>query len=192
MKAAAASASAGTAGSVRTTPLIVRSRSRPIALVLLGGLAVGAFMALIRRDGDLDFEDWLMSAGALVLGFWLAAQACGLLMRRSSAGYALRVDDRGIHHPGWDLVPWSDVRDLRMRRIGGDGPRSLWQLVIDLDPGCPAPKRGTYVRWLFGPIEGLWRRGRPVEIPLFAIDAEPQNLFVAIELCRSAAGRKTS
>ncbi len=192
MKAAAASASAGAAGSVRTAPLIVRSRSRPIGLVMLGGLAVGAFMALIRHGGDLDFEDWLMSAGALVLGFWLAAQACGMLLRRSTAGYALRVDDRGIHHPGWDLVPWSAVRDLRMRRIGGDGQRSLWHLVIDLDPGCFAARRGSYVRWLFGPIEGLWRPGRPVEIPLFAIDAEPQVLLVAIELCRSAAGRKTS
>jgi hypothetical protein len=170
-------------------PLVVGSRSRPIVWVMFGGFAVGLFMVLVRRGGDLEFDEWLMSAGALVLGFWLSAQACGLLLRRTLAGHALRVDGRGIHHPGWEPVPWSDVRDLRLRRVGGSDTKSLWHLVLDVDPRCAGPRHGSYVRWLFGPIEGLWRPGRPVEIPLFALDAEPQQVFVEIEIRRAAAAK---
>jgi Arc/MetJ family transcription regulator len=170
------------------TPLIVHSRSRPIVLIGLGGLATAAFMVAIRRT-ELDFDEAIMSAAVLVLGLWLAAQACGLLLRRSVAGHAMRLDADGLHHPGWGVVPWAAVRGVGFRRLGGD--RSLFHLVLDIDPGCPGPSHGTYVRWLFGPIEGLWRRhGRKVEIPLIALDVDPQALVAAAERWRASAGAR--
>ncbi len=170
------------------TPLIAGSRSRPIVLVALGGLATAALMVAIRRT-ELEFDEAIMSAGALVLALWLLAQACGLLVRRTAAGHAMRLDAAGLHHPGWGVLPWTAVRGVSFRRTGGD--RSLFHLVLDIDPGCVAPSHGTYVRWLFGPIEGLWRRpGRPIAIPLIALDVEPQALVAAAERWRASVGSR--
>ncbi len=179
MKAGAA-APPSEGGSVsREAPTIVGSRSRPIVLFGLGALAAAALMLAVRRGDDLDFEDWLWSAGAFVLASWLVAQSVGLLLRRASAGHALRLDAEGLHHPGWAVVPWSAIRAMRLRRLGGD--RSLWHLVLEIDPACVAPTFGGYTRWLHGPIEGLWRRRGAIEIPLIALDGEPQALFKTIE-----------
>jgi len=180
VKQTATPAAGPTASTAPGTPLIVRSRSRPIVLFALGGAATAAFMVAIRHGGGLDFEEAIMSAGALVLGLWLVAQAGGLLLRRSSAGHAMRLDADGLHHPGWSVVPWTAVHGVRFRRLGGE--RSLFHLVLDIDPACAAPSHGGYVRWMFGPIEGLWRRpGRPIEIPLIAIQSDPQALVKAVE-----------
>ena len=188
MSTAAKSVGTGAVGtSFRMAPLIVRSRTKPIAVTLLIGVGIGLLMALIRRGGDLDVEEWLLSAGGLVLGFWLAAQAGGLFLRRGIAGHAMRFDHAGIHHPGWGVVPWDAVGELSLRRLGGSETKSVWSLVVDIDPRCPGPLQGGYVRWLFGPIEGLRRRSRPIEIPLVAIDAEPQELLVSIQQYRAAA-----
>ncbi|MEP7301681.1 MAG: hypothetical protein ABI699_09140 [Caldimonas sp.] len=188
MKAATLASEGEGAPRAPGTPLVVGSRSRPIVWVALGSLATAAFMVLVRRD-ELEFDDWLMSAGVLVLALWLFAQAGGLLVRRAAAGHALRLDAAGLHHPGWGVVPWPAVRSVTFRRLGGSGVRSLLHLVVDIDPGCPGPAQGGYVRWLFGPVEGLFRRHRPLEIPLIAIDAEPMALVAAVELWRAGAGR---
>lgn len=188
MKSAAAATASRGGHASNAEPLIIRSRSRPIVLIGLGGLAIAALMLAVRR-GELEFDEWIMSAGVLVLGLWLAAQAGGLLLRRASAGHAMRLDAVGLHHPGWGVVPWAALRKASFRRLGGD--RSLFHLVLDVDPSCPGPSQGTYVRWLFGPIEGQWRRpGRPIEIPLIALDAEPQALVAAVEARRASASRK--
>ncbi|MGZ5237699.1 MAG: hypothetical protein ACXWCV_15420 [Caldimonas sp.] len=187
MKANPNPAAADGGDATPATPLTVGSRARPIVLIGLGGLATGVFMVAVRRS-QLEFDEWLMSAAALVLGFWLAAQAAGLLLRRSEAGYALRLDAAGLHHPGWGVVPWTALRRVSFRRLGGE--RSLFHLVLDIDPGCPGPSQGSYVRWLFGPIEGMWRRpGRPIEIPLVALDVDPQALVAEVERRRAGADR---
>lgn len=187
MKTTAMPATGKGADPAAGVPLIVGSRSRPIVLVALGGFATAAFMVAIRRT-ELEFDEAIMSAAVLVLGLWLAAQACGLLARRAAAGHAMRLDAAGLHHPGWGVVPWSAVQGVRFRRLGGD--RSLFHLVLDIDPGCAAPAQGTYVRWLFGPIEGLWRRhGQTIEIPLVALDVEPQALVAVVETWHARARR---
>lgn len=189
MKTTTLSKEGGSAKPAPGAPVIVGSRSRPIVLVALGGFATAAFMVAIRRT-ELEFDEALMTAGALVLGLWLAAQACGLLLRRSAAGHAMRLDAAGLHHPGWGPVPWSSVRGVDFRRTGGD--RSLFHLVLDIDPACAGPSQGSYVRWLFGPIEGLWRRnGRAIEIPLIALDAEPQALVATVERWRASTGARS-
>jgi hypothetical protein len=183
---AAASAGRSETGS-REAPTIVRSRPRSVILIGLASLATAALMLAVRRGDDLDFEDWLWSAGVFVLASWLVAQAAGLLLRRAAAGHALRLDADGLHHPGWAVVPWSAIHGVRLRRLGGE--RSLWHLVLHIDPDCVAPSHGGYTRWLYGPIEGLWRRREEIEIPLIALDDEPQALFKTIER-RWAASRK--
>lgn len=170
------------------TPLVVRSRFRPIALVALGGVAVTVLMVAIRRS-ELDADEAVMSGLTLALGAWLVAQACGLFVRRSVAGHAMRLDAAGLHHPGWGVVPWSALRSASLRRLGSAGKRSIFHLVLDIDPGCPGPSQGSYVRWLFGPIEGLWRRSRPLEVPLVALDVDPYDLLAAIERWRPSAHR---
>ena len=187
MKAGAAAAGQGGSSS-HEAPLVVGSRSRPIVLVALVAVGAAILMLAVRRT-ELDFEDWLWSAGALVFACWLLAQSVGLLLRRAAAGHAMRLDAAGLHHPGWGVVPWSAVQGVRFRRLGGD--RSLFHLVLDIEPGCVGPSQGSYVRWLFGPIEGLWRRhGRTIEIPLIALDAEPQALVAAAERWRAGAGSR--
>ena len=187
MKASAAASSSENGSASREPPTIVGSRSRPIVLFGLGALVAAALMLAVRRGDDLDFEDWLWSAGVFVFAAWLGAQSVGMLLRRAAAGHALRLDAQGLHHPGWAVVPWSAVHGLRLRRLGGD--RSLWHLVLQIDPDCVAPAHGGYTRWLHGPIEGLWRRRGEIEIPLVALDAEPQALFKTIER-RWAASKK--
>ena len=187
MKAGAAASSGESGSALREAPIIVGSRSRPIVLFCLGALATAALMLAVRRGDDLDFEDWLWSAGVFVLASWLVAQSVGMLLRRAAAGHALRLDAQGLHYPGWAVVPWSAIHGVRLRRLGGD--RSLWHLVLHIDPDCVAPSHGGYPRWLYGPIEGLWRRRGEIEIPLYALDSEPQALFKTIEL-RWAASKK--
>ena len=187
MKAGASASSAEGEASSREAPTIVRSRSRPILLIGIGALATAALMLAVRRGDDLDFEDWLWSAGVFVLASWLVAQSVGMLLRRAAAGHALRLDAQGLHHPGWAVVPWSAIHGVRLRRLGGD--RSLWHLVLHIDLDCGAPSHGGYTRWLHGPIEGLWRRRGEIEVPLVALDAEPQALFKTIER-RWAASKK--
>ena len=190
MSSARQSKAGDDAKAVPGAPLIVGSRSRPIVFVALGGFAGAAFMVAIRRS-ELEFDEAIMSAGALALGLWLAAQAGGLILRRIAAGHAMRLDEAGLHHPGWGVVPWTAVHGVRFRRLGGD--RSLFHLVLDIDPGCPGPAQGSYVRWLFGPIEGLWRRhGQTIEIPLVALDAEPQALIAAIQAWQASANRSAA
>ena len=187
MNSGTAAPAGGSETGSREAPTIVGSRSRPIVLIGLGALIVAALMLAVRRGDDLDFEDWLWSAGTFVLASWLVAQSVGLLLRRTAAGHALRLDAEGLHHPGWAVVPWSAVHGVRLRRLGGD--RSLWHLVLHIDPDCGAPSHGGYTRWLYGPVEGLWRRRGEIEIPLVALDAEPQALFKTIER-RWAASKK--
>ncbi|MEO8524876.1 MAG: hypothetical protein ABI460_09170 [Caldimonas sp.] len=181
--------SAGDEAAQREAPTIVRSRSRPILLIGLGALATAALMLAVRRGDDLDFEDWIWSAGAFVVASWLVAQSVGLLLRRAAAGHALRLDAEGLHHPGWAVVPWRAIHALRLRRLGGD--RSLWHLVLEIDAACVAPTHGGYTRWLYGPIEGLWRRRGAIEIPLIALDVEPQALAATAERWRARLGGRT-
>ncbi len=175
-------------GAPPASPLIVRSRLRPILLFALGGIAVTALMVVVRHS-EMDADDAVMSALTLVLAFWLAAQSLGLLVRRVAAGHALRLDADGLHHPGWAVVPWSAVRGADLHRVGGSGTKNIFHLVLDIDPACAAPGHGSYVRWLFGPIEGLWRRGKPIEVPLIALDAEPYTLLAAVERWRGGAAK---
>jgi hypothetical protein len=172
-------------GAASRSPLIVRSRTRPILLFALGGVAVTALMVAVR-SAEMDVDDAIMSAVTLALAFWLAAQSLGLLVRRSVAGHALRLDADGLHHPGWGVVPWPAIRGADLHRVGGSGTKNIFHLVLDIDPACAAPRHGSYVRWLFGPIEGLWRRGRAIHVPLVAIDAEPYALLAAVNRWRGA------
>jgi len=172
-------------GAASDPPLIVRSHTRPILLFALGGVAVTALMVAVRSS-EMDLDDAIMSAVTLALAFWLAAQSLGLLLRRAAAGHALRLDADGLHHPGWGIVPWPAIRGADLHRVGGSETKNIFHLVLDVDPACAAPQHGSYVRWLFGPIEGLWRRGRGIHVPLVAIDAEPYALLAAVQRWRGA------
>jgi len=173
-------------GAASDPPLIVRSHTRPILLFALGGVAVTALMVAVRSS-EMDLDAAIMSAVTLALAFWLAAQSLGLLLRRAAAGHALRLDADGLHHPGWGVVPWPAIRGADLHRFGGSETKNIFHLVLDVDPACAAPQHGSYVRWLFGPIEGLWRRGRGIHVPLVAIDAEPYALLAAVQRWRGTS-----
>ena len=147
---------------------------------------------LAARRCDLDAQDDLMAVVVLVLGFWPVTQVLGLTARGLVADHALRLDESGLHHPGWDVVPWTAMRALSLRRVEVPRKRRRHELVLDLDPTGVAPlvRRSlarSYLRWLFGPIEGLCRRGKPIRVPWVALAIAPEHLLAAIERASHAA-----
>lgn len=147
-------------------------------------IAAGVF---VMREDDLDLEDAVETAVVLALGVWLVTQAIGLVARRLEAGHAMRIDAAGLHHPGWDVVPWAAIRRAWLQPSKKILGYRREDLMLDIDPACQAPSAGTYVRWMFGPIEGLWRRDKPVRVPLVGLDIEPVALLASIEAMRNAS-----
>ena len=171
----------------RHPTLVVRSRYGTIALVGVAGALVALGMFILRQD-DLEFDDLMETGVVLALGLWLSTQAIGLVARRLEAGHALKIDARGLHHPGWEVVPWSAIRGAWLQRSKKIGWHQRDDLMLDIDPSCRAPAAGNYVRWMFGPIEGLWPRGKPIRIPLVGLAIAPDALLAAIESARRQAG----
>ena len=144
----------------------------------LSALAVFIFVRL-RRDPELDLEDWLWTAVFLVLAAWVVAQGLGLTVRRLLAGHALRFAAARIHYPGWDPIPLSAVTGLRVEETT-EKKQKKHTLVIDVDPACRAAQRGSYERWAFGPVEGL-RAGKPLRIGLASLHVTPEALRAACD-----------
>ena len=157
-----------------------------IAVVGLAGAAVAAGMFFLRQ-GELEFDDALETALVLALGLWLVTQAIGLIARRLEAGHAMRIDTAGLHHPGWDVVPWPAIRRAWLQQSKKVLGHQRQDLMLDIDPACPAPSAGNYVRWMFGPVEGLRRSDKPIRIPLVGLDIEPEALLASIDAMRRAA-----
>lgn len=167
------------AATARAEPLVVQLRWHVHVALLLVLLVVVAVLVGVRRGDDLDFEDQLGSAGALVLCAWLFALGAGTLLRSVMAGHALKVDRDGLHVPGAAPVPWSAVESAD---LGADGSES-WRLrsLVVHTRGLPAlPIAETYERYLFGPLVGLrgWK-GR-ISLPVGILDVDAARLLAVI------------
>lgn len=141
-------------------------------LVLLGAVVA---MAAVRR-GDLDVDDELWAIGLLVLSFWIFALALGSLVRSMRAGYALRLDGRGLHVPGLDVVPWRAIRGADLHQYERSGKRFA-QLVVYIDVDRGGAALTHYERYLFGPLAGLYGSRGKIVVPVMLLAIEPEPLL---------------
>lgn len=156
-------------------PLEVQPRWFVHAAFLLALAAVVTIMAALGR-GDLEADEALLSAILLVLGFWLFALALGALVRNARTGYALRLDADGLHIPGLELVPWSAVRDARLRTEPSGGKLGR-KLVVAVEPGYSGGSLRHYERYLFGPVAGLFGPRDTIAIPVSMLAIAPNALL---------------
>jgi hypothetical protein len=156
-------------------PLEVQPRWLLHVVILLVLLAAIVGMAALRR-GDLDFEDDVWAVGVLLLSFWLAALALGSLVRSVRAGYALRLDARGLHVPGLDVVPWRDVLGADLREYERMGKRFA-QLIVHVDVERDRKALAHYECYLFGPWAGLHGSRGKIVVPVMLLAVEPKSLL---------------
>jgi hypothetical protein len=163
--------------SARLEPLEVRPRWLVHVGFLFALAAVIAGMLALRR-GELDLDEDLFAAGLLALAFWVFALGCGSLARNARAGYALRLDARGLHVPGLEVVPWRAIRDAHLRTYESRGT-SFRQLVVHVDAGYSGASARHYERFVFGPIAGLVGERGTIAIPVHLLAIEPESLLLA-------------
>ncbi|MDQ6628578.1 MAG: hypothetical protein M3Z29_09050 [Pseudomonadota bacterium] len=168
-------------------PLLVPLRHRRIVVASVVCAVVAAIgLRLWRIDFD-DEDNTAYVLGMTLLAFWLLALSLGMLVRSLVAGYALRLDAHGLHLPGWDVVPWTAIRSAELAQIRWPQDGRFAKLVLDIDDACLAHRRGSYERWLWGPISGLRSKKKVTELALFTLAIEPEQLRAAL---RSFMGPK--
>ncbi|MEO8835290.1 MAG: hypothetical protein ABI364_00970 [Caldimonas sp.] len=149
---------------------------------------VGAIAALVAvRRGDPDVEDDLVCAVLIAFCFWLLALASAGLVRCLRAGYALRLDARGLHVPGLDVIAWAAVQGAELRAYQSRGVR-FRQLVVRA-AAVDAPWR-AYERYVFGPLAGLVGSKGKVVVPLALLAVEPETLLAATWAFIAVAGTR--
>jgi hypothetical protein len=141
-------------------------------------LAFVAWMMVALRRGGLDVDEDLLAAIVLVLDCWLLAIVLGSVVRNVRAGCALRLDGAGVHIPGLEVVPWSAVRDARLRSYESRGFQ-FQQLILAVAPGYSGGSSRHYERYLFGPIAGLLGGRDTIAIPLQTLAVDPDSLLAA-------------
>jgi hypothetical protein len=158
-------------------PLEVRPRwAIHVCLLLLLGFVVWMMVAL--RRGGLDSDDDFFAAAVLVLACWILAIVLASVVRNVRAGCALRLDAAGVHVPGLEPVPWSAIREARLRSYQARGYR-FQQLVLAVAPGYSGGSRRHYERYLFGPIAGLLGARETIAIPIPTLAIDPDSLLAA-------------
>ena len=166
-------------------PIVVQLRWRSHLAVLAALLAAIALLVVVRR-GELEGDEELLSALTLALCAWLFALGAGILVRSLVAGYALKLDDEGLHVPAAAVVPWSAVKGAK---FGDGGGGRLGSIVVQTG-GLPAlPLLRSYERYVFGPTVGLRGFGGRVTLPLAVLAVDAEELLAAVRKFAARARR---
>lgn len=160
---------------IAAAPLEVKPRWLRHVVLLLVLLGMICAMAALRRS-DLDFEDDLWAVALLLTSCWIFALALGSLVRSLRAGYALRLDARGLHVPGLDVVPWRDILGADLHRYERLGTRFA-QLIVRVDVERDRKSLAHYECYLFGPWAGLHGSRGKIVVPTMLLAIEPDSLL---------------